>query len=274
MEVEGKREVTLEEQKEIQIELLKELRRICDSNNLIYFLGGGTLLGAIRHKGYIPWDDDIDVMMPRKDYESLLKIFDKDCKENHKILTYINTKDYYYSFAKIVDTNTFLKEGGLRPIETLGIYIDVFPIDFLPDDEEKIKKIFKKYSLVYKTIGMYKISDISKVTKNKVKLFSKRIVLCFVKTFNITPKVLKKLDRLAIKYENTSKVACISGRYAEKEIMPRKFIEDYILADFEGEKYKIPKDYDEYLTKHYDNYMELPPEDKRKTEHNNIAYWR
>ena len=268
------KEISLEEQRNIQIELLKELKEICDKNNLKYALGGGTLLGAIRHKGYIPWDDDVDLMMPRKDYETLLKIFEENCKENHKILTYINTKDYYYSFAKIVDASTLLKEGGLRPIETLGVYIDVFPIDFLPNDEKSIKKIFKKYNFLYKAISVYKFSDISKVTKNKVKLFFKRITLYFVKAFNLVPKVLKKLDNIAIEYEDTSKVACISGRYAEKEIMPREFIEKYILADFEGEKYKIPEDYDEYLTKHYDNYMELPPEEKRKTEHNNIAYWR
>ena len=268
------KEISLEEQRNIQIELLKELKGICDKNNLKYALGGGTLLGAIRHKGYIPWDDDVDLMMPRKDYEILLKIFEENCKENHKILTYINTKDYYYSFAKIVDTNTSLKEGGLRPIETLGVYIDVFPIDFLPNDEKSIKKIFKEYNFLYKAISAYKFSDISQVPKNKVKLFFKRITLYFVKTFNLIPKVLKKLDHIAIEYEDTSKVACVSGRYAEKEIMPREFIEKYILADFEGEKYKIPEDYDEYLTKHYDNYMELPPEDKRKTEHHNIAYWR
>ena len=154
--MENKKEISLEEQRDIQKELLKELKEICDNNNIIYFLGGGTLLGAIRHKGYIPWDDDVDVMMPRKDYEILLEIFDDNCKENHKILTYINTEDYYYSFAKIVDTNTILHEGKLRTIKEMGIYIDIFPIDFLPDDKKKTEKIFKKYKLLYKIISAYK----------------------------------------------------------------------------------------------------------------------
>lgn len=274
MQMEDKKEINLEEQRNIQMELLNEFKNLCDNNNLMYFLGGGTLLGAIRHKGYIPWDDDKDLMMPRRDYENLLKIFNQNCKDNHKLLTYINTKDYYYSFAKVVDTNTTLLEGNLRPIKNLGIYIDIFPIDFLPNDEKEIEKIFKKYSLLYKAISTYKYSDISKVTTNKIKLFAKEIVLCFLKIFNLVPKILKTLDQMAIKYQDTSKVACISGKYAEKEIMPRSFIENYELADFEGEKYKIPKGYDEYLTKHYGNYMELPPEEKRITEHNNLAYWR
>ncbi len=274
METEGKKEITLEEQKNIQLELLGEFKKICDNNNLNYFLGGGTLLGAIRHKGYIPWDDDIDVMMPRKDYQVLLEIFNQNCKNNHKLLTYENTKGYYYSFAKIVNTDTRLEEGGLRVIDDMGIYIDVFPIDFLPDDEKKTKRIFVKYSILYKFILMYKHTNISEVTSSKAKLLIKKVIAYLIVKLKLTKKISEKLDKISIKYNNTGKVACISGRYAEKEIMPELHIQNYKLAEFEGEKYKIPTDYDEYLTKHYGNYMELPPEEKRKAEHNNVAYWR
>ncbi len=266
--------LSLDEQKNIQQELLKEIKRVCEIHNITFFLGGGTLLGAIRHKGYIPWDDDIDIMMPRKDYENLLNNFNIECNDNCKLINYINTHDYYYPFAKIVNTKTILIENEYKQIKDMGVYIDVFPIDFLPDNEKKIKKIMKKYRRIYKLIYMYQYNNISDVTENKVKLFLKKILLMIIKKFKLIPKILKYLDNIAIKYKNTKKVACISGRYAEKEVMPSSYIEDYTLVDFEGEKYKAPIGYDEYLTKHYGDYMKLPPKEKQIKEHDNEVYWR
>ena len=266
--------IDIQQQKEIQVEILKEVRNFCDEHNLTYFLGGGTLLGAIRHKGYIPWDDDIDIMMPRADYEKLLTEFNETCNNQYKLISYKNTEDYYYIFAKVVNTQTILVEDNYKKIKDLGIYIDIFPIDYLPDDENETKKIMKQYRKMHKITSMYSVDKLEEVTKSKSKLIMKKLILSVVNKKDRYKNLLQKMDSLASSYKDTNTVACVSGRYFEKEIMPSTYIAETIYADFEGEKYKIPAGYDAYLTKHYGNYMELPPEEKRTKEHHNEAYWK
>ena len=224
-----KRTIDLEQQKKIQFEILKEVRDFCDNNNLTYFLGGGTLLGAIRHKGYIPWDDDIDIMMPREDYEKLLTEFNKTCDNQYKLLSYKNTEDYYYLFAKVINTKTILVEDNYKKIKDLGIYIDVFPIDYLPEDDNKTQKIMKKYRRMHKITSMYSVDQLKEVTTSKKKLIMKKIILSIMGRKIMYKKLVKKMDTLASKYKNTNKVACITGRYFEKEIMPSSYIEKSIL---------------------------------------------
>lgn len=267
--------ISLEEQKQLQLEMLKEVKRICNKNNINYFLGGGTLLGAIRHQGYIPWDDDIDIMLPRQDYKKLLHIFNQETNKQYKLLSYENTEDYYYPFAKIVHLKTKLVENECREIKDLGIFIDVFPIDFLPNNNKKVKNIFKKYKKVFRTIiMMYKAKNIGKVTTDKKKLIMKKILLPIMEKYKLHTKILKRIDNLTDKYNNTARVACISGLYEEREIMPSSYISDFTLAKFEDEEYKVPIGYDEYLTKHYGNYMELPPKEKQISSHDFICFWR
>jgi len=266
--------ITLKEQKKIQLDILKYTADICEKNDINYFLGGGTLLGAVRHKGYIPWDDDIDIMVPREDYERLIEVF--NCNENsvYELLCYKNCDDYYYPFAKIVNKKTKMEELKFNEIKKMGVYIDVFPIDFLPDDEKKIKKIFKNYTKMYKLIAMQKDKRLNEVTKNKMKLLLKKILLPIITKPKIRRIILKKIDKLACNYKDTNKVACISGRYLEVEIMPKEYISDSILVDFENMKFKIPLGYDEYLRKHYGDYMKIPPKEKQIAEHETVAYWR
>lgn len=265
--------IGMEEQKRIQLDILKELKYVCDKNNIDYSLGGGTLLGAIRHKGYIPWDDDIDIMLMRSEYEKLLNIFNNESrKKEYKLISYKNTTNYYYPFAKIVNVKTRLIEDSYRDLEEMGIYIDIFPIDYLPNEEQKVKKIYKKYKLENKLLGIYKYNKDS--TANKKKMYLKKVIRFFLVKLKIYKLILSSIDNLCKKYVKTNKVACISGRYFEKEIMPSEYISDYVQVDFEGESYKAAKGYDEYLTKHYGNYMELPPKEKQISNHNNIAFWK
>lgn len=268
-------EIGLEEQKKIQLEILKKVKEICDSNNINFFLGGGTLLGAVRHKGYIPWDDDIDIMMMRTEYERLLEIFDKECNDNrYKLLSYNNDKDYYYPFAKIVDLRTTILEYPYKKIENMGVYIDIFPIDFLPDDDKKINKLYKRYKTGNRIMDAYKVDNIEEFTQNKLKLLLKKPLRWIIQKFKFYKIILKMMDGLGKKYNNTKKVACISGRYFEKEIMPSDYISDYVFLEFEGEKFKAPIGYESYLAKHYGDYMKLPPKEKQMSNHSNVAYWR
>ena len=268
------REVTLEELRNIQLDLLKEVKRICEENNITYFLGGGTLLGAIRHKGYIPWDDDIDIMLPRKDYDKLIEIFNEECNNKMRLENYTNTENYCYPFAKVVNLETLLIENNCKQLDDFGVYIDVFPIDYLPDNDEKIRKIYKKYKFLHRLLRMYQSDNISKVTKNKLKLVLKKTVLPIMEDLELHKLIIKSIDNMVKKYKNTNTVTCITGKYLEKEIMPSSYIVSYELADFEGEKYKIPVGYQAYLTKHYGNYMELPPKEKQVRAHEVVAYWK
>lgn len=266
--------INTETQKKIQFEILKYTFEICEKNNLTCFLGGGTLLGAVRHRGYIPWDDDVDIMMPRNDYDTLLSIFNLQEENNFKLLSFYNTKDYYYPFSKIVDKRTKLEELEFKEIKDMGIYIDVFPIDFLPDNYKKVKRIFSEYKILHKLMLLYQTKDVKMVTKNKIKLRFKQILLPLLEKSVIRKSILKKMDNIGKKYDKTKQVACISGRYLEKEIMPSEYISNFVLLEFEGENFKAPIGYDAYLKKHYGDYMELPPKEKQVLGHNNIAYWK
>lgn len=266
--------INIDEEKEYLKEMLVEIKEICDANGIMYFLGGGTLLGAVRHKGFIPWDDDIDIMLPRKDYEKLIEVFNKQTKKAYKLLYYKNCKGYYYTYAKIVCENTILEENNFEPIKEMGIYIDVFPIDYLPDNEQEIKKTFKEYNKYYKLLNFYKIKDHSVFTNNKLKIFIKNSLKKVLKKEKIIYKIVDKINKVCTKYMDTNTVACITGRYQEKEIMNKDYMDGYVEVEFEGVKYKAPKGYDEYLKKHYGKYMELPPKEQQIAAHDTIIFTR
>jgi|AGTN01.3.fsa_nt_gi LPS biosynthesis protein len=140
------RELTQDELKDRAFELLKEFRDVCEKNNLRYYLTGGTLLGAVRHKGFIPWDDDIDVAMPRIDYLKFLKIYKREYDKNNLFAYEIN-KNYKYMFAKLCDKDTSLIEFDFDCKEKLGVYLDIFPIDGLGKNEKSLSKDKKSFLL-------------------------------------------------------------------------------------------------------------------------------
>lgn len=259
------------ELKKIENSLLKKVSKICSENNLKMYLGGGTLLGAVRHGGFIPWDDDIDVMMERTDYEKLLKIL--EAEPGIELLTYKNTKDYYYAFAKVVDSRTRLIEPENREIKSLGVYIDIFPIDYLPEEEKSVKKLFKRRVRYQKLLNMKTSAKPFKTSP--IKAAGKMMIL--MATAGISPnKLASKIDGLYQQFSSGKKqVAALSGVYREKEIMPADYLKNPVKVKFEDGEYQAPGGYHEYLVKHYgEDYMELPPKAKQKKHHTNEAYWR
>lgn len=248
------KEVTINECKEIQLDMLKYLDDVCKKNNINYSLCGGTLIGAIRHKGFIPWDDDIDVVFLREDYEKLIRVLDDNATE-YMLLT-LKDENYYFPFCKLVDKKTILIENDLPRIPQLGIFIDIYPVDNIPDNFilREIQKIKHKMldSILWKTINSKNYRD---------------------KTIK---KYLYKMDRNMKKYQykNSNTAGCLVGRYGSKEIMDRNLFEGYTKIQFEKYEFSCFKEYDRYLKNIYGDYMKMPPKEQQVSNHDFKVYWR
>ncbi len=245
-------------------EILEYFADFCEANNLRYFLAGGTLLGAVRHKGFIPWDDDIDIAMPRSDYEKLISMRDKF--DGRYILRYWRwEKDVYYSFLKVEDTCTtkiedvdskFKYEGGLG--------IDIFPQDGLPDDLDKQHRIIMGYHRLVAIRDYNRVFVNCKWKKYAVSFLNK--VLFLVMPFEI---IVKRYTE-KYPYDRSKYVRSFCGRYGEKETYLRELFGEGTTLLFEGRSYAAPLHYHEYLTQMYGDYMQLPPEEKRVSNHSNV----
>ncbi len=265
--------LTLKEIQEIELNLLLAFDLTCQQNNLRYSLGGGSLLGAIRHKGFIPWDDDVDVMMPRPDYEKFLRI-SKKRKMGFDLITYDTVKGYNGLFAKIWDTSTLIKDDLMNMAFEIGVNIDVFPIDGLGNSEQEALKIFKKTAWNREMLNAVLWKKFFRSKTHSILVEPIRLTMFVLSRFVNPKKLLRKVDEENLRhpFEQSSYAGCICGSYREQEIMTKKTFEDYIELEFEGHKLKGIQNYDEYLRKHYNKYLELPPKDKQETHHTYKAY--
>ncbi len=270
------KKIEIEELKEIQLELLQYIHDFCIKQGINYSLCGGTLIGAVRHKGYIPWDDDIDIMMPRPDYEKFLSLFNNSQIQknvDYKVIDCTNDKQYFQPFAKVVNIKTSLVETYDRPLESLGAYVDVFPCDGLPDDSSERdlywKKIFRLRNL--NTIIYQKKLDNIKGLKKIL-----RKILYVV--FKMLPATFyaKKVNAKARRndFESAQFVACSVFGYGRREEVPHSVFDSYVDLTFEGRKFKAMIGYDKYLSSLYGDYMQLPPEEKRVAKHDFEVFWR
>jgi len=264
-----------EESKKTQVEILLYIDKICKEHNIHYSLAYGTLLGAVRHKGFIPWDDDIDIMLLRKDYDTLLSLLSSDADYN---LIYEKTNNNWYTYAKLCDKRTYLREDGYPEIETLGVFVDIFPMDFIPDN--KLERFF--YA---KTLYLFDRLIYTSVSKNFFR--STSFIKTIIKTILFTPLALVSKSigtnklvcttlRLMQKYnfKNTKYVGFLANKYGHKEYFPAEWFEDLISIKFEGHEVLSIKDYDAFLKVNYKNYLQLPPEDKRVSNHIFTSFWR
>lgn len=259
-------ELTIDEIRKKQLEILDDLSVFCERNGIICFLGGGTLLGAIRHKGYIPWDDDIDMMMLRKDYQKFIDLYSRS-ESKYKLLSYDNTLYYNLPFIKMSDNSTTLKENGLNKVD-IGVNIDIFPIDSIP--QKKQTAFYRKLKLLRKLLRI-KIYEGGQDNR----LFFKCVLYCgrFLLFFLSVKWILKSLDRLVQENNGSSNLSGITvSGYFEKEICSSEVFKNSIFVEFEGKKHRAPQLYDEYLTNIYGDYMQLPPLEKRVSHHYFKAY--
>lgn len=265
------REIQFEEMKRIELNILIYFTEVCEENNLRYYLGGGTLLGAVRHKGFIPWDDDIDVMMPRPDFQKLLSLSINN--ENYNIIK-PGTAGYYYNFAKLVDTRTILEEKGIKLIDGLGVYIDIFPLDGMPETPDARKKRFKELNSIRKRINNTCLLR-PKFHRNPFAYLNACRIYNSNKNIDLSSLQKKYLDSaLKNSFDDSEFVFAAGGAYGARDIFPGKWFEKEIELQFENLSVKAFNGYDFYLTQLYGDYMTLPPEDKRVTPHHTIVYFK
>ena len=254
------------------LDMMKWFHQFCVENELRYYVLGGTMLGAARHKGFIPWDDDIDIGMPRADYNKLEKIMGKNIFSNKYVIETPNTdeKDYYYPFAKIYDTETTLVENTRFKIKR-GIYLDIFPLDGagnnIEESQKNYKHIFWKYNLLLTRIGG--------VRKGR-SLFKNLSVIAARLIPNVilsNKKILKDLVELCAKidFDSSSWFGNMVGAWRFKEVMPKTVLGTPKLYEFEDIMVYGAENANEYLTRLYGNWRELPSEEKRKSHHDFIV---
>ena len=250
----------LKQAKREMLEILKEFHDVCERNNLRYWLDSGTLLGAIRHEGFIPWDDDIDVAMPRDDYDRFLEISNKELPKTISVKVFLKENIQSFFYAKLVLNREHLGSNG--PTAKTNIFIDVFPMDIVKKRSVALHRLMRMF------IGLaYDENERGKGLKKGLKfiiskgvslLDRKRIIKYMSSVFNSESNGF-----LVYGIELHSSLSSGVKFHIEKDkVLP---LEKHL---FEHDYYYVPKNYDEYLRKLYGDYMQLPPEEKRVPSHN------
>ena len=260
------------------IDVLSVFIRICEAQGLRYFCAGGTAIGAVRHQGMIPWDDDSDVFMPRPDYDRFLALAAHSMPEGYEVLSPYATKDYPMYFAKMCNARTTLLENERIPC-VFGLYIDIFPLDGACDDVEtcyrekrRFKRLMNKLEAVStrNSFGEY----VGLLTKRREwgRFAVKTVAFCCRSW--LRRWLLKQMDSIAYghDYALSSRVVTYSGAYQRQEIYPKAWLETPQMFAFEGIMVNLPHDYDAYLRHFFGDYMTLPPVEQRASHHQKVFF--
>lgn len=264
------KELTLQELKEIEFDLLKVFDAFCKENNIRYFLAYGTLLGAIRYKKFIPWDDDVDLLIPREDYNRMISLF-RD-SDRYRLFAFEKDENYRYPFAKLCDMTTRKDEFGYDNGIELGVDIDLFPLDAWDDDLEQAKKEARYIHRNMFFLAMAKLK--TSASANPVKRLVKGAVMVFCKLLgykHFIRKIMKASDKPEQKGSSYvgAKSWCV---YGDRGIIPAEAFAEAVEIEFEGQMFPAPVGYDTYLTCLYGDYLPEPPKEKQKTHHGFKAY--
>ena len=264
----------LRETQLLELKLLKKIKEICESENICYYLVGGTALGAVRHRGFIPWDDDIDVAMPRKDYEKFIRVAPKYLDKGQRVLHYSLVRSYFDCSMKLVDTNTSYIMKTNNGIKKQHIWVDIFPIDGSAESSMGNKIHYLRVYFLRMLIAVYNLNTIQ---FNPSRAKWKRIIIAVAKRIPvkrlINPRrINKRIDRLLTKYPTckSKRIGNFLGAYQEKELVPNDYFGNGVVWTFEDDQFKIPSKYNLYLTHIYGDYMKLPPKEKQIPRHSVI----
>jgi lipopolysaccharide cholinephosphotransferase len=254
-----------------ELSLLLEFDQFCRNNDLCYSLCGGTLLGAIRHKGFIPWDDDIDVMVPRKDFDKFVSLSQAGALDNSRAIEILPPNSSYPVYVKYISKEFSLREKFVAG--THHLWIDVFPIDGLPADDNLLRKKYKLATL-YRRLILVSRAD-SHDGRSVAKKLVKRLLVPILLKINFGNFIAKKLDRLCRQdvYGETGYAGILGwGLYGPGERYPDTAFDHMPIVKFEGHEFPIISCWRQYLTGIYGDYMKLPPVDKRQTHE--LMVWK
>lgn len=250
----------------IQLEMIDEIHRICIENNIRYYMAYGTLLGAVRHKGFIPWDLDIDLVMPRADYERFKLVCKTRLDAQYIYMDRESFRSYVRPHALVVHKKSRLtyKYDCVNPkLVDLGVYIDIFPLDNVPEEREEQLRHEKRLKRIRKLKDKRLMYCYSFKRWRRLLHYGCAVLLSWIPVSWLNEYQQKEMQKY--NGEETKFVCSMAGGYAyEKECMPREIFSDTVLLEFEGRSLFAPGKYTEYLTKLYGDYMQLPPEEKRQ----------
>lgn len=250
--------ITTDDMKRIELEIMDEIDRICREKGLSYFLAYGSCLGAVRHGGFIPWDDDMDILMPRADYERLIAEFDAAKASDRFGLATYRDKSGIYPFVKVVDKTTKVYENFVQKTYATGVWVDIFPLDEAPGARDRAYARGTRLALVRSLM----VADPSVGSSPFVKLV-KRIAHPFFSRMD-PYAAARKIDENARNAcaRETDFYGDIIGEYVAGTLLPKAWFEP-LEVPFEDRRYFIPKSYEEYLTKTYGDWRTPPAEEDR-----------
>lgn len=271
------RPLEMKEIQKISFEILKYMAQVCEEQQLRYYLMYGTLIGAVRHKDYIPWDDDVDIMMPRPDYEKFLSWASSHKEEMapYEIFNRQTNKDYIYGITRVSDSRFEIFKDNEKNCG-MGVFIDVYPYDGLGNDkEEALSKLKKTRELCDIIIAMTRNDQsVPKQLnyKGRIVYKLKQIKQCIL-GINYYWRQFEMLRR-GSDFDSSKYVGPLMWYFEkpEKVLFERVLFNDYKMLDFAGEKFRVPCGYDTVLRREYGDYMQLPPVEKRVYHHDYKAY--
>lgn len=263
------RKLELAEIKAVELDILMNFDAFCKEIGIRYYLSNGTLLGAVKYNGFIPWDDDIDVLMPRLDYDKLIALYQDT--ERYRLYSMERHNTYAFPFAKLCDMHTRKEETNINNGTQLGIDIDIFPLDAWANKPSRQNRELRYISLLMSLLG------ISKMKKVVASTNAKRLILALVmmmgKLFR-SRSFCKLIEMVAKrKPQQPAYIGCkVWPIYGCREIISASVFAETVDVSFEGKMYPAPKGYDAYLKKLYGEYANDPPIEKQRTHHSFAGY--
>lgn len=257
--------LTLDQIRAEELETLVDFDEFCNEHGLRYSLAGGTLLGAVRHKGFIPWDDDIDICMPRPDWDMLIQLLQDDSKATRlEAMPYPGTELYKTPLLKVVDPRIAVQAEAEN--EQTYLWLDVFPVDGLPSDEKELARLFSKALTIRKTLMV--AATTAESGHSRARRAFKYVMGPVLRALHAVSHCGRLLDKLArdLPYGSTPFVGVLTwGLYGVGERVSFAGFEKTVKLEFEGKEFSCMSCWDEYLSGIYGDYMQLPPEDQRIT---------